>query len=444
MKGSTLRNPARSLVTAFAVAASVTLVGCGGSSGSSDNLAAPPATSCSVLEQNEIILEVMQDIYLWVDRMPDADPAAYSSPNAFLDALRVPEDRFSFLTSAAADQAFFGDGQFAGLGFQSTQTGADEVRLSDVFELSPAALGGLARGDRILSVNGRPIAEVLMEEGFVASLGPPEVGVTVELGWQNVDGDMFEFVFTKEVVTIPPVSPVNIVDTPGGRVGYFNFRAFVEPADSALNAVFREFLDSGVPELVVDLRYNSGGLLSIAEVLANLIGGLVTQGQILYTLQYNDANSFRDQTVPFRDTSNSLDLRRVVFITTRASASASEMVINGLSPFLDVGLIGATTFGKPVGQLGFLFCDKILRPVSFEVVNAAGEGDFFEGISPDCVAADDLDEPLGDPAEDSLAEALTFIQNGSCSAAAVAGPATSGASKSVLRDAGPWRVFRAH
>jgi hypothetical protein len=120
------------------------------------------------------------------------------------------------------------------------------------------------------------------------------------------------------------------------------------------------------------------------------------------------------------------------------------MVINGLSPFLDVGLIGATTFGKPVGQLGFLFCDKILRPVSFEVVNAAGEGDFFEGISPDCVAADDLDEPLGDPAEDSLAEALTFIQNGSCSAAAVAGPATSGASKSVLRDAGPWRVFRAH
>jgi hypothetical protein len=115
MKGSTLRNPARSLVTAFAVAASVTLVGCGGSSGSSDNLAAPPATSCSVLEQNEIILEVMQDIYLWVDRMPDADPAAYSSPNAFLDALRVPEDRFSFLTSAAADQAFFGDGQFAGL-----------------------------------------------------------------------------------------------------------------------------------------------------------------------------------------------------------------------------------------------------------------------------------------------------------------------------------------
>lgn len=444
MKESVLPNPARPLVTAFAVAASVTIVGCGGSSGSSDNLAVPPATSCSVLEQNQIILEVMQDIYLWVDRMPDADPAEFSSPDAFLDALRVPEDRFSFLASAAADQAFFGDGQFAGLGFESTRTGPDEVRLSDVFEFSPAALGGLARGDRILSVNGRPIEEVLAEEGFVASLGPPEVGVTVELGWQNVDGDVFEAVFTKEIVTIPPVSPVNIIDTPGGPVGYFNFRAFVEPADPALNAVFKEFLDSGVPELVVDLRYNSGGLLSIAEVLANLIGGLVTQGQILYTLQYNDENSFRNQTVSFRDSVNSLDLPRVVFITTRSSASASEMVINGLDPFLDVAVIGATTFGKPVGQLGFLFCDKILRPVSFEVVNAAGAGDFFDGIPPDCVAADDLDAALGDPGEDSLAAALTYIQSGSCSANSAAKPAESETSKRAIRDSDSWRLFRGH
>ncbi len=112
---------------------------------------------------------------------------------------------------------------------------------------------------------------------------------------------------------------------------------------------------------------------------------------------------------------NALSLGRIVFITTGATASASEIVINGLEPFVEVAIVGSTTFGKPVGQLGFAFCERVLRPASFQTVNADGEGEFFAGIAPDCEAEDDLSKPLGDPREASMAEALHLLETGTCS-----------------------------
>jgi len=109
-----------------------------------------------------------------------------------------------------------------------------------------------------------------------------------------------------------------------------------------------------------------------------------------------------------------------VVIATPASASASEAMINGLRPFMDVKVVGDTTYGKPVGQYGFDFCDKVLYPVAFLVTNARGEADYFGGIPADCAAADDLDRPLADAREASLAEALTVLRTGRCSGQAAA------------------------
>jgi C-terminal peptidase prc len=431
-----------SAVRRVAIAAAVVIAaGCGGSSGSDGQSA---GGSCTVLEQNQVILEIMQDIYLWNDRLPTVDPADFSSPEAYLEALLVPEDEFSFITSAAADDAFFGDGQFAGIGFQSRQPGDGTVRVVDVFEGSPADRGGLARGDSIVAVEGRPIEEVLAEEGFSASLGPPTVGTTVRLDWLDVTGQAFSAVFTKEIVTIPPVSAASVIDTATGKIGYFLFRNFVEPGVPALNQVFADLTSEGIDELVIDLRYNSGGLLSVLEVLANLIGGAITQSQIMYSLVYNDDNASRNETRLFSNVANAADLPRVVIITTGSTASASEMVINALRPFIEVVLVGDTTFGKPVGQLGFVFCEKILRPVSFRTVNAAGDTDFFDGFSPDCVAGDDIDTALGDPAESSLAEALAYLQTGSCSVAAKSAAAAARAPKPTRVDRPRWRPFRAN
>ena len=91
-------------------------------------------------------------------------------------------------------------------------------------------------------------------------------------------------------------------------------------------------------------------------------------------------------------------------------------MINALRPFMPVVVIGGRTYGKPVGQYGIEFCDKLLAPVSFALRNADGQGDFFDGFPPDCAAPDDADHQLGDPEEGSLKEALTFATTGACSA----------------------------
>ncbi len=429
-------------LSALLAGLAVCLAGCGGGSGGGSDVQAPEGSSCTVLQQNQFVQNVMEEFYLWNDRLPVADPAEFDSPQAYLGALRVPEDIYSFITTVALEEAFYGEGQFAGLGFQSRQA-EGQVRLLDVYEGSPAHEGGLRRGDSILAVEGRAISEILANEGFTASLGPPQAGVTVELTWRDVAGEEFTNTFTKAVVTIPPVSSVALLDTPTGSVGYMLFRTFVEPGDAALNQAFAELGQAGITRLVVDLRYNGGGLLAIAEVLANLIGGAVTQGQIQYTLEYNPDNADRNDTRFFRDSANALDLQQVAFITTRATASASELVINALEPFVDVVLIGDRTFGKPVGQLGFVFCEQVLRPVSFRIVNAVGATDYFDGFSPDCPAADDLDRPFGDPAEGSLAEALYYLQNGSCSAVAASKAAGDPASKPGDSRARRWKVLDA-
>ena len=104
-------------------------------------------------------------------------------------------------------------------------------------------------------------------------------------------------------------------------------------------------------------------------------------------------------------------------ITTRGSASASESVVNGLRPFMPVTLVGDTTYGKPVGQYGFDFCEKTLYPVAFQTRNALGQGDYFTGIPADCAAGDDLEHEIGDQREASLAEALEFLRTGRCTTA---------------------------
>jgi hypothetical protein len=102
-------------------------------------------------------------------------------------------------------------------------------------------------------------------------------------------------------------------------------------------------------------------------------------------------------------------------------------VINALRPFMPVILIGDRTYGKPVGQRVFTFCDKAIAPVSFVPRNADGEGDFFEGFAPTCIAGDDLNFQIGDPNEASLKEALVFAGNGACS------PTPAGARQTVDR-----------
>jgi C-terminal processing protease CtpA/Prc len=221
---------------------------------------------------------------------------------------------------------------------------------------------------------------------------------------------------TKRPVTIPTVSLTRAYDVEGRRVGYLFFRNFVRPSVAALDEAFAALSQAGVSELVLDLRYNGGGLVDVAVHLSSLIGGAPTAGQSFATFTHNARNAFRNETLRFADaTGPAPTLSRLIVITTRSSASASEGVINGLRPFMPVVLIGDATYGKPVGQYLIEFCGKVLAPVSFSLKNANGEADYFDGFAPTCVAGDGIDRELGDPAEASLAEAFHYIRHGECS-----------------------------
>jgi C-terminal processing protease CtpA/Prc len=110
-----------------------------------------------------------------------------------------------------------------------------------------------------------------------------------------------------------------------------------------------------------------------------------------------------------------LGLSRLLVVATRGSASASELLINALRPYLTVVVVGDRTYGKPVGQYVLPFCDKVIAPVSFSIRNIADQGDYFDGIPADCAADDDISHDLGDAEESSLAEALSVLSTGECS-----------------------------
>jgi len=375
------------------------------------------AQDCSVIGQNTFVRDTLEDFYLWYRELPDADPALFDSPEAFLEAVRFRpiDNTFSFLSSRASTQAFFSNSQFIGVGFSFRQLGPEELRVSQVFPESPASEAGLTRGSYLLAIDGRPVADLIASGELGAALGPSEIGFTLELTWRSFAGEESTKRMTKRAVTIPTVSQTAVFDVNGLPVGYIHFRNFVEPSIAALDAAFAEFQRRGVVDLILDVRYNGGGLINVATHLASLIGGMRTNTQVFTEFRYNDKHPDLNRKERFEDPPRAIDAPRVVVITSRASASSSELVINGLEPFIPVTLVGRPTFGKPVGQLGFEFCDKALFPVSFSLVNARGEGEFFGGLPVDCVARDGLNKPLADPEEASLAEALFFLRNGTCS-----------------------------
>ena len=374
-----------------------------------------PVTSCTTLGKNLFVRDAMSDIYLWHTELPGANPAEFDSPEAYLEAVRYrPLDTtFSYITSRAANDAFFDDSAYIGFGF-STEVAGDEMRVLQVFPDSPASEAGITRGARIVAIDGRAVVDLLAEGTLDSAFGPVQVGAESAVDFVLPTGGRRSTRLVKRVVTIPTVSLTRVYEMDRRRIGYVFFRNFVRPSNDALDAAFAQLAESHVDDLVLDLRYNGGGLVAVARHLASLIGGVRTRDQVFAQYVHNDRNTRRNQVLRFEDTASGPGFERLIVITTRSSASASELVINALRPFIPVVIVGDRTYGKPVGQYQIDFCDKMLAPVSFVVQNANGEGDYFEGLAPDCGAADEVDRELGDPAEASLHEAITFAMTGAC------------------------------
>jgi C-terminal processing protease CtpA/Prc len=390
------------------------------------------------------VRDTLQEFYLWYQQLPDPDPAGFNSPEAYLQAVRyMPLDSaYSYITGQAESDAFFSNSQFIGLGVSYRQVSATELRVTQVFAASPASQAGLRRGDYLVTIGGTAVADLLQTGGVPSAFGANEVGVSVPMVWRTPGGQEHQATLTKALATIPTVSATRVFDDRGARVGYVFFRNFVTPSTEALNTAFNRLLADGVTDLVLDLRYNSGGFVDVAQHLGSLIGGQGTTGELFMKYRHNDKSTDRDETLLFESKPNALDLPRLVVITTGSSASASELIINSLRPFMNVTVVGARTFGKPVGQYGFDFCEKRLFAVAFATENALAQADYFNGIPADCAAPDDLNRQIADPGEASLAEALHYLRTGRCSAQASTEAEVQARRRAVIPrpyEGDPWR-----
>src|SRR5690606_4772722 len=245
------------------------------------------------------------------------NPANHPTPEAYLEAARYRplDSSFSYLTSRRANDAFFGESQFVGFGFTTQITAAGELVVLQVFPDSPASEGGLSRGDRIVTIDGRRVSELVERGGVDAALGADQPGIASTLVFRTRDGQQRRATLTKRVVTIPTVSLTRTFDVDGRRVGYVFFRNFVRPSYAALDEAFAALAEAGATELVLDLRYNGGGLVDVAVHLGGLVGGSLTEGQIFASFRHNDRNRALDEDLRFGSAPpQSLRLSRVVVI----------------------------------------------------------------------------------------------------------------------------------
>ena len=422
-------------------------------------------SACTYPAARQEIFDLLEEVYYFNDE--SEQEAKYGSLvledhdtlDAMLDELRwKPEthDRgFSYWqTKVRSDMVFAGEAYIFGFRIiYIVDQNMDPVHLeiTDVYQGSPAGDAGFQRGDKILSLNGKSIDSLSVDQ-IGAEFGPNEDGHEVTFELEKADGARSNLDVAKRLVSIPtvPDEHATVFDTGAGKVGYVHFRTFFGDANERLLEEFAGFNRQGVRHLIVDLRYNGGGSVPIAYGLATLIGGpeLFEGGRrtVLSRMIHNDllegigwnrtayfgCGVYGTQELVARceNESSLRDLENVVFITSRGSASASELVATAMQPHENVTLIGERTFGKPVGQYGFDFCLEdpdnrrsglgVMWPVSFATVNADGFEDYYDGLAVECEVPDDRSSQLGTAEEGRIAAALRFIETGSCDAPASA------------------------
>jgi C-terminal processing protease CtpA/Prc len=363
------------------------------------------------LDANKDLLETMNDFYLWYDKMTSVNSDNYPSPFELLEVLRYKEfDRWSYITTKQELNAYYEEGQFVGFGIGLAFDTNNQLWISFIFNDSPLHTFGVERGWRIAAIDG-----IVPTPSNVNNLfGPSTAGITIAFTMINLESETVYLSATKRVVSMNTVLLDTTYSTNAGQVGYLVLKGFIDPTVDELNVAFNKFLSQDVNELIVDLRYNTGGAISSASHLANLIAGNIANNEILGNYVHNDKQSHRDKAIYISIKANSLPISRVVFITTGQSASASELVINGLIPHMDLTLVGSQTYGKPVGMYGFTSKDYdwAFVPICFKILNANNEGDYYNGIPVDIEQIDGINYPFGDLNEPSLNTALAFIGGG--------------------------------
>lgn len=416
------------------------------------------------LDENNWLRSWSNDLYLWYDEIADVNPQGHST-EAYFDLMKTfattpsgaARDKFHFTFPTDEWQALSQSGVAAGYGVTFAILAASPPRRGVVAYTEPGSQGGnesagLSRGASVLTIDGvdfvnaNSAAEI---DILNAGLFPSDIGETHQFTIQDLGADApRDITLVSALITSVPVQNVSSIDTLTGSVGYLLFNDHIATAEVQLIDAVRQLQTAQISDLVIDLRYNGGGFLDIANEFAFMIAGpAAASGRTFDELRFNDKHtvfnpvtgrllepsSFLTTTAGFSTTAGqplpSLDLARVYVLTGPGTCSASETIINGLRGIdIEVIQIGSTTCGKPYGFFPFDNCGTTYFSIQFKGVNAQGFGDYTDGFSPanleqiegieipGCSVPDDFTHELGDPGEARLAAALNYRMDGSCPA----------------------------
>lgn len=410
----------------------------------------------SAMHEKMWLRSFSHETYLWYDEILDTSPIAFSVLEYF-DQLITPEvtasgkakDQYHFTydTQEYLQSSQSGIEQGYGIGWKyGNMYPPRELYVAYTEQDSPMANYNLQRGAKLLEIDGIDFVNTNTSaniDKINAGLFPENDNEQHSFTFQRYDSeDTFTITLTAQAIETKPVYNQKVVSTNTGEVGYMQFNSFIAPAQSDLVAAFETFSSAQVTDLVLDLRYNGGGLLAMAAQLSYMIGGdQIANNAKFFQYHYNNKlgsgqyTSFYGQEIDWTQgvlTNNALptlNLSRVFILTSADTCSASEAVINGLlGADIEVIQIGQTTCGKPYGFLPEENCGTTYFTVQFKGVNDKGFGDYADGFSPvnslglvdtnalitGCAVNDDLSHALGSTDEKLLATALTYRESSSC------------------------------
>lgn len=404
---------------------------------------------------NDFIWKGLNSYYLWQQEVPDLSDNklinrteyfnfinSFTKPTAFFTHLKFSEDRFSVIYDDynTLEALLSGTNKTNGVdyGINRKQPNSNELFgwVRYIMPNSDASTKNIQRGDLFYAVNGTRLTidnyrQLLAQDNYTLNLADFNNG--------NITPNGQSVALTKTAYNENPIYNTNVFTHNEKKIGYLMYNGFLGQYENQLNQVFSNFIAQGVTHLIIDLRYNSGGSVNTCARLAAMINNTFTN-QVFVKQQwnqkvfnfYNSQNNLEIFNTKFPTTTgtgqtiNSLGLNHIFFITSKSSASASELLIHNLKPFINVTQIGDVTTGKNVGSI--LLYDSpnfsknnsklnpnhryAMLPIVFKSADRNGNGDYAQGIQPQISYIENFENlgVLGDETDPLLHITLEHIR----------------------------------
>jgi C-terminal processing protease CtpA/Prc len=384
---------------------------------SSDNVG-----ECSATEQQDYFRNLFRYEYLYNAEVADRiENNQYDTLEEMVYGLRYePYDTYSYITSTEEyDDSLTHESFLYGVNWIFSDSN-DSLIIRSAAPNSPAEAAGLVRGDKVIALGGVAVFDIYNAVGlglrpFSDFIGDSDSSTPVTFKWQTLEGNIVEKEIARATFQYDKVHHLSYLDANSGKVAYFVYDEFSEESSEELKTTFAAIKQQNPEHLILDLRYNPGGFINVSNQLASSIAGDKISNQIYRTVSYNQY--YRDDTDYFdydeiKDVA--LNLEKVFILTTEASCSSSELVINGLKPYIDVEIIGETTCGKPLGSFSHDYCGQTLSLIELESTNADGEGGYHNGLAPTCYVEDQPTYPFGDIRDAATNRAMSMIDGAQC------------------------------